>query len=175
MVTGGAPMTEGQHYWEVELTSHASGDCDVMVGVARPGLNLSKGCALGVQGVANFVFAFDGSLCGNGRGLKDRAHPHGRLRKGDRVGMLLDLDAGWMRVYRNGVRFGPGFTEGVTGPLVRAAALWNKGSVVSIVPGATAPEGAGGADEPWPPPVDEPQEQVPEPPPPAPEARESVV
>ena len=53
--------------------------------------------------------------------------------------MLLDLDAGWMRLYRNGKRCGPGFTEGVTGPLVRAAELSDAGDKVTVLPGAVAP------------------------------------
>ena len=57
--------------------------------------------------------------------------------------MLLDLDAGWMRLYRNGKRCGPGFTEGVTGPLVRAAQLFLLNEKVTVLPGAVAPEGAG--------------------------------
>jgi hypothetical protein len=63
--------------------------------------------------------------------------------------VLLDLDAGWLRFYRNGKRCGPGFTEGVTGPLVRAAEFYSKGDKVTALPGAVAPEGAGAADEPW--------------------------
>jgi hypothetical protein len=42
---------------------------------------------------------------------------------GDRIGVLLDLDAGWMCLYRNGKQCGPGYTEGVTGPLVRGVQL----------------------------------------------------
>ena len=60
--------------------------------------------------------------------------------------MLLDLDAGWLRLFRNGTRCGPGFTEGVTGPLVRAAQLFN-GDKVTVLPGAVAPEGAGAAGD----------------------------
>ena len=63
--------------------------------------------------------------------------------------MLLDLDAGWLRFYRNGERCGPGYTEGVTGPLLRAAELYRTGEKATAVPGAVAPEGAGAADEPW--------------------------
>ena len=48
-----------------------------------------------------------------------------------------------MCLYRNGKRCGPGFTEGVTGPLVRAAQLDNAGDKVTVLPGAVAPEGAG--------------------------------
>ena len=68
--------------------------------------------------------------------------------EGDRIGVLLDLDAGWMRLYRNGKRCGPGYTEGVTGPLVRAAQVLWKDDKVTVLPGAVAPEGAGAADEP---------------------------
>ena len=63
--------------------------------------------------------------------------------------MLLDLDAGWMRYYRNDKRCGPGFTKGVTGPLVCAAEFYYKGEKVTALPAAVAPEGAGAADEPW--------------------------
>jgi hypothetical protein len=53
-----------------------------------------------------------------------------------------------MRLYRNGKRCGPGFTEGVTGPLVRAAQLMGQGYKVTVLPGAVAPaEGAGAAGE----------------------------
>ena len=54
-----------------------------------------------------------------------------------------------MRYYRNGKRCGPGYTEGVTGPLVRAVQLVCAGDKVTVLPGAVAPEGAGDADEPW--------------------------
>ena len=63
--------------------------------------------------------------------------------------MLLDLDAGWLCYFLNGKRYGPGFTQGVAGPLVRAAQFFCKGEQVTAVPGAVAPEGAGAADEPW--------------------------
>ena len=62
------------------------------------------------------------------------------LRQGDRVGCLLDLDEGWMQFYCNGVRHGPGFTEGVVGPLVRAAILRSDGDMLTALPGAKAPQ-----------------------------------
>ena len=82
----------------------------------------------------------------------------GFLKAGDHIGFLLDLDEAWLRFYRNGKRFGPGFTSGVTGPLVRAMISStddkpgeNGGgsSTVRALPGAYAPAGAGGTDEPW--------------------------
>ena len=138
LVTGGSPMTEGRHYWEVELTC-ADDDCYIMVGAVRPGLDHDKH-----HFDTNDAYCIDGNsggLFGNG---KSRADPQGKFAKGDRIGVLLDLDAGWMRLYRNGKRCGPGFTEGVTGPLVRAAQLGYSLTKVTVLPGAVAPEeGAG--------------------------------
>jgi hypothetical protein len=140
LMTGCTPMTEGRHYWEVELTAGHY----YMVGAARPGLDHDKEHY--ETSDAYFITGHDGSLCGNG---KSNAGPQGPFAEGDRVGMLLDLDAGWMRLYRNGKRCGPGFTEGVTGPLVRAAQLLRPGSKLTVLPGAVAPKGAGDAGEPW--------------------------
>jgi hypothetical protein len=140
LVTGGAPMTEGRHYWEVELT-HVNRWCEVFVGAVRPGLDHSQMHQDGND--AYFIFGCGGALHGNG---KSGAHPQDRFSEGDRVGVLLDLGAGWLRFYRNGVLCGPGYTEGVTGPLVRAAEVYNKGDRVTVLH-AMAPEGAGAADE----------------------------
>jgi hypothetical protein len=133
LVTGGSPMTEGRHYWELEI----SGD-NVFVGAVRPGLDHDKIHYNGND--AYFIYGHDGSLFGNGKCCAD---PQGQFAKGDRIGVLLDLDAGWLRIYRNGKRCGPGYTEGVTGPLVRAAQLVCAGDKVTVLPGAVAPEGAG--------------------------------
>jgi hypothetical protein len=133
-------MTEGRHYWEVELTWPA-GWCFIMVGAVRPGLDHNKDHH--DTNDAYYIFGYDGSLFGNG---KQYADEQGGFAKGDRIGVLLDLDAGWLRYYRNDKRFGPGFTEGVTGPLVRAVQLYYKGDKATALPGAVAPEGAGAAD-----------------------------
>jgi hypothetical protein len=144
LVTGGSPMTEGRHYWEVEL-AWADGDCEILVGAVRLGLDHDK-----YHHDANDAYYI---LAGNSAGLygngKSHANPQGGFAKGDRIGVLLDLDAGWLRIYRNGKRCGPGFTEGVTGPLVRAVELFCQGDKATVLPGAVAPEEAGGADEPW--------------------------
>jgi hypothetical protein len=143
LATGGEPMTEGRHYWEVEMTKWV-GNNSCMVGAVRPGLdhdkyhyNTDDAC---------FIDAHDGSLFGNGKYDDDK---QGMFAEGDRVGVLLDLDAGWLRFYLNGKRCGPGYTEGVTGPLLRAAHLCEMGDTVAVLPGAVVPEGAGAADEPW--------------------------
>jgi hypothetical protein len=144
LVTGGSPMTEGRHYWEVELTL-TGGYCEIFVGAVRPGLDHGKGDHDDTND-AYYIYGNNGGLYGNGKSF---AHRQGDFAKGDRIGVLLDLDAGWLRLYRNDKRCGPGFTEGVTGPLVRAAKLFDKGDTVTALPGAVAPEGAGAADEPW--------------------------
>jgi hypothetical protein len=109
-----------------------------MVGAVRPGLDHDKFHFSGND--AYFIAGNSGALYGNG---KSRADQQGMFAAGDRIGVLLDLDAGWMRLYRNGKRCGPGFTKGVTGPLVRAAQLAYMGDKVTVLPGAVAPEGAG--------------------------------
>ena len=136
LATGGSPMTEGRHYWEVEYTSANASQIAFMVGAVRPGLDHDKHHYNGND--AYFISGYEGSLCGNGKSYDD---PQGQFAAGDRIGVLLDLDAGWMRYYRNGKRCGPGYTKGVTGPLVRAAQLGN--GTTTVLPGAVAPEGAG--------------------------------
>ena len=81
-------------------------------------------------------------------------------RAGDSIGVLLDLDEGWMRFYLNGERHGPGFTSDVKGPLVRALHLGGPiGDRVMAVPGAEPPAGCGGEEDVWVWPVEQPEEE----------------
>ena len=117
MATGGELMTKGRHYWEVE----ARGDPLLhFVGAARPDRGHDK--------CTNLLFSTGFAEC-------------------DRIGVLLDLDAGWMRFYGNGKLCKEGFCQGVAGPLVRAVGLGHEGVSLVVLPGAVAPEGAGGAVE----------------------------
>jgi hypothetical protein len=136
LTTGGPLMTEGRHYWEVEVP-WAGTVClaYAMLGAVRPGLDHDK--CYNTSNDAYYIDGGSGGLFGNG---KLRAEATGKFAKADRVGVLLDLDAGWMRFYRNGQRWGAGFTEGVTGPLVRAAEFYNKGDKATALPCAVAPE-----------------------------------
>jgi hypothetical protein len=136
LVTGGSPMTEGRHYWEVELSK-----ISVFVGAVRPGLDHDKYHM--DTNDAYFIAGNNGALFGNGKSYGDQQD---QFADGDRIGVLLDLDAGWLRYYRNGKRCGPGYTEGVTGPLLRAAQFVS--DTVTVLPGAVAPQGAGDTDEP---------------------------
>jgi hypothetical protein len=133
LVTGGSPMTEGRHYWEVEHTSADASQIVFLLGAVRPGLDHDKDHY--DTNDAYFISGYDGSLFGNG---KSAADPQGQFATGDRIGVLLDLDAGWLRYYRNGKRCGPGYTEGVTGPLVRAVQLYQMGDHITVLAGATA-------------------------------------
>ena len=137
LATGGSPVTEGRHYWEVSLTMIDAGRA-VFVGAVRPSLdhdrqhhNSAPRCDSALLMDAQRGALFGSRLRGG--------HPAGRLDSGDRVGVLLDLDAGWMRFYRNGKQHGPGFKKGVLGPLVRAVELYWAGDQVTALPGAATP------------------------------------
>jgi hypothetical protein len=85
LVTGGSPMTQGHHYWEVELTAGYY----VMVGAVCPGLDHDKD-RHNANG-AYCIYGVNGGLFRKGQAYTDR---QGGFAKGDRIGVLLDLDAG---------------------------------------------------------------------------------
>jgi hypothetical protein len=188
MATGGAVMTEGRHYWEVEIMVHADPEGDdidfrhagtgMFFGAVRPDRDHNEHIKIHDQnayviGAAGGGIGGPGSTAGglHGQGMSG-FQAQGPLVEGDRIGCLLDLDAGWLRFYCNGKRCGPGFGpvestgevvrgagcnyygrcskySKVTGPLVRVAGLVRVGDTAKILPDAVAPEGAGAADEPW--------------------------
>jgi hypothetical protein len=137
LTTTGIELTEGKHYWEVELLSEEV-RC-TFVGISRPNL-VPTGHFLGSDGTDGwFINATYGALCGNGKGGDDQAGPY---KQGDRVGVLLDLDNGSLRFFKNGVAHGPGYAAGsVAGPVVAAVQLFNKGTSVRLLPDAQAPIG----------------------------------
>jgi hypothetical protein len=92
--------------------------------------------------------AKNGSLCGNGKMYDDRASEY---EEGDRVGVLLDLNDGSLRFFKNGMQNGPGYAAGsVTGPVVHAVQLFYKKSSVRLLPDAEAPANAwGGVPVQW--------------------------
>jgi hypothetical protein len=133
-------ITEGKHYWEVELLSDMSESvAGIMIGISRP--NLDPAGDYGEIGCTDgwFVSAFNGCLYGNGKEGHDGA---GEYKQGDRVGVLLDLGNGSLRFFKNGVQHGPGYPAGsVTGPVVHAVQLYFKSSSVRLLPNAEAPAG----------------------------------
>ena len=176
LVTGGEAMVCGLNYWEVEITEAQAARAGgagpgLFVGAVRPKCdsNSKEEKTARVAGLLTpfagpvssgldhnrrysntdggyYLSARDGSLFGSGQ---SGSHAQGAFAKGDVVGVLLDLDAGWLRFYRNGVRCGPGYAEGVTGPLVPAVEITTQGTAVTVVPGAAPPLGAGGDLDGW--------------------------
>jgi hypothetical protein len=130
-------ITEGKHYWEVELLSESVHS--IYIGISRPNLDptgdyLDRECTDGWS-----IYAYHGSLCGNGKYGDD---PAGGCKQGDHVGMLLDLDNGSLRFFKNGVQHGPGYAAGsVTGPVVAAVQLVSSRTSVRLLPNAEAPAG----------------------------------
>jgi hypothetical protein len=137
LTTTGTELTEGKHYWESELLWNRVGY--IFIGIGRPNLDptgnyLSRTCTDGW-----FICPDDGGLYGNGKWASDEA---GSYKQGDRVGMLLDLDNGSLRFFKNGVEHGPGYAAGsVTGPVVAAVQMYSKDDSMRLLPNAEAPAG----------------------------------
>jgi hypothetical protein len=135
-------LTAGKHYWEVELLSESVSN--IFIGISRhnlapTGSYWSRGCTDGW-----FIRAYNGSLCGNGK--QQGADCAGVYKQGDRVGVLLDLDIGSLRFFKNGVQHGPGYPAGsVTGPVVHAVQMaqimYAEDESVRLLPNAEAPAG----------------------------------
>jgi hypothetical protein len=137
LTTTGVEITEGKHYWEVELLSINM--VHILIGISRPNLDptgvyYERECTDGW-----FTSANSGALYGNGKWCDDRA---GEYKQGDRVGVLLDLNNGSLRFFKNGVQHGPGYQAGsVTGPVVHAVQMYRKDRSVRLLPNAEAPAG----------------------------------
>jgi hypothetical protein len=132
LVTSGLELTEGVHYWEVELLSHDVMGSMMCVGVTRPNLEPLGDYCRRDSTDGWFILPSGGELFGNRRGGLDGA---GAYHQGDRVGMLLDLDAGSLLFFKNGARHGGGYLPGeVTGPVVAAAQLYFAATAVRLRP-----------------------------------------
>jgi hypothetical protein len=121
----------------VELLSQSVGN--IFIGISRPNLDptgayFDSDCTDGW-----FMYAYDGCLYGNG---KYRDNAAGGYKLDDRVGVLLDLDGGSLRFFKNGVQHGPGFPAGsVTGPVVAAVQMYSKNTSLRLLRNAEAPIG----------------------------------
>jgi hypothetical protein len=137
LTTTGIELTEGKHYWEVELLSEDV-RC-IPIGISRPNLDprvgyLESDCTDGW-----FIGATHGALYGNGKQGHDGA---GECKQGDRVGVLLDLNNGSLRFFKNGVAHGPGYAAGsVREPVVHAVQTFYADTSVRLLPDAQAPAG----------------------------------
>jgi hypothetical protein len=134
LVTSGVELTAGKHYWEVEILTDASSS---LVGVTRPNLDPIGDYALRESTDGWFILngqICGGSLWGNGKEEDDQAGAIS-IDKGDRVGVLLDLDEGSLRFFVNDVQHGPGYLAGsVTGPVVCAVQFESTRTSVRLLP-----------------------------------------
>jgi hypothetical protein len=144
LTTTETELTEGKHYWEVELLSESNQTFNSIlqqprIGISRPNLN-PEGYYFGRECTDGWsIYPYNGSLDGNGKFNADEA---GAYKQGDRVGVLLDLDNGSLRFFKNGVEHGPGYPAGsVTGPVVAAVQMFYKDQSVRLRPNAEAPIG----------------------------------
>jgi hypothetical protein len=135
LITTETELTEGKHYWEVELLSEGIGQL-LCFGISRPNLD-PTGAYFSIDCTDGWFMLAMGSLWGNGKDNDDGA---GSYEQGDRVGVLLDLDNGSLRFFKNGVQHGPGYPAGsVTGPVVHAVQMFHKDASVRLLPNAEAP------------------------------------
>jgi hypothetical protein len=115
------------------------GEYLALIGITRPNLDPTGFYAGRECTDAWFIDNVDGALFGNGKEGDDTA---GRYIEGDRVGVLLNLDDGSLRFFKNGVQHGPGYPAGsVTGPVVAAVRMCNENESMRLLPGAEVPAG----------------------------------
>jgi hypothetical protein len=137
LTTIGTELTEGRHYWEVELLSKDVGQ--LFIGISRPNLEPTQGYYKSDCTDCWFIECSSGTLCGNGKCFGNAA---GKYKQGDRVGVLLDLINGSLCFFKNGVQHGPGYPAGsVTGPVVHAVQMLKFGASVRLLQNAKAPVG----------------------------------
>jgi hypothetical protein len=138
LTTTGTKLNEGKHYWEVELLSVNT--VNLFIGISRPDLDPTGAYVLSECTDGWFISAAGGALFGNGKEIDD---PSGSYKQGDRVGVLLDLDNGSLRFFKNSVQHGPGYSAGsVTGPVVAAVQMYFNDDSVRLLPNAEAPASA---------------------------------
>jgi hypothetical protein len=138
LTTTGTELTAGKHYWEVELLSKYVSN--IYIGISRPNLDPAGAYVNSDCTDSWFIGAYGGSLYGNGKWRDDVA---GGYKQGDRVGVLLDINNGSLRFFKNGVEHGPGYAAGnVTGPVVAAVQMAYKDHSVRLLPNAGAPANA---------------------------------
>jgi hypothetical protein len=137
LTTAGTEITEGKHYWEVELLSE---DVElIFIGISRPNLDPTAVYSKRESTDGWFIDVSYGAIWGNGKYGDDATDEY---KLGDRVGVLLDLENGSLRFFKNGVQHGPGFPAGsVTGTVVAAVQMCYKDSSVRLLPDAEAPAG----------------------------------
>ena len=126
VAAAGESLSAGVHCWEMEITKGKY----TMVGVCKADVPLTQGGLLLQQArKAWYMHAYDGALCPGTAMGNVKA---GKVREGDRLGCKLDLGAGTLTFYLNGVKHGPGWT-GIVGPVKRCVEFWGEGYIATLV------------------------------------------
>jgi hypothetical protein len=137
LTTTGVELSEGKHYWEMELQTENVGF--VLFGISRPNLDPTGRYYLQECTDGWLIDASNGGLYGNGMCGDNEA---GAYHKGDRVGVLLNLNEGSLRFFKNGVIHGPGFAAGsVSSGVVPALHMYRAGTEGRLLPNAQTPTG----------------------------------
>ena len=131
----------GRHDWEVAIVDYMDGDL-FFVGVCRPDADITAS-HFRQEHTTAWLISDGGRLFGNGKGGGTYALvAPSVIVNGDRMGILLDLDDGSLRFFRNGVEHGPGYPAGsVTGPVALAAHMSHEGTALRLLPDAAWPAG----------------------------------
>ena len=118
-------LSAGVHCWEVEITKQTN---YIYVGVCKADVRPESGThgLSGQRGKAWVMNTVDGAL------HPGRKHRAGEVPKGSRLGCKLDLGAGTLHFYKDGVKHGRWFT-GIVGPVKRCVELYGQGDVVTLV------------------------------------------
>jgi hypothetical protein len=144
LVTSGLLLTKGTHYWEVVCNMYVS----CFVGVCRPDLDAKGDYSEGddAKGECWFIGQHSGHLT-NFVAYEAEDHPDlatedgdPLIDEGDRIGVLLNLDNGSLRFFKNGVPIGPGYPVGsVTGPVVHAVHMNYSSCAAQLLSDAALP------------------------------------
>jgi hypothetical protein len=144
LVTSGTELSEGTHYWEVELLSNK---WNVEIGVSVLNLDHNDVLFIDAECTEAWLIGSDGLLLGNGKGYNhdtdrddDQGDGPGPFEEGDRVGILLDLDLGSLCFFKNGKQHGPGYPAGsVIGPVVHAVISSGSDASLRLLSNALCP------------------------------------
>ncbi|XP_052009185.1 SPRY domain-containing SOCS box protein 3 isoform X2 [Xyrauchen texanus] len=109
-VRGTKGFTQGEHYWEIEFLEPPYGN-SVMVGVGTQNALLHTGerfiDLIGMDS-QSWGLSYKGFIWHNGRSEK---YTEPFYERNTVIGVLLDLSAGTLTFYRNGVNLGVAFTS----------------------------------------------------------------
>jgi len=127
-----AVMRSGRHSAQFTVVK----GIDMVFGATRPGWDVEGGMDPEDVDGHCFYATYSGLRFPGYRGWEGR---HGARKRGDRIGMLLDLDQGSMTVWKNDDLLGVMVAEGLSGPLCWAVSLGHSARIESAaVPAATS-------------------------------------